>query len=77
MIENLKNAWGFMSMNNNENEEEFAGWGSWNMFKGFALSIFIITLMLVGPAYYFAFASDDYARQCKMSIAIPCIGVDE
>lgn len=47
------------------------------MFKGLTLSIFIITLMLVGPAYYFAFASDDYARQCKMSIAIPCIGVDE
>jgi len=46
------------------------------MFKGLTLSIFIVTVMLIGPAYYFAFVSDDYARQCKMSIALPCIGVE-
>lgn len=47
-----------------------------NMFKGLTLSIFIVTLMLVGPAYFMAFTSDDYDRQCKMSIAIPCVGVE-
>lgn len=46
------------------------------MFKGFSLTIFIVTLFLIAPAYLMAFASDDYDRQCKMSIAVPCIGVE-
>lgn len=47
------------------------------MFKGLALSIFLITLMLVAPAYMMAFASDDYGRQCKLTLLLPCIGVSE
>lgn len=43
------------------------------MFKGLTLSIVIVTLFLVAPAYIMVFTSDDYARQCKMSIAVPCI----
>jgi len=46
------------------------------MFKGLTLSIFIVTVMLIAPAYIMAFTSDDYARQCKMSIAIPCINTE-
>ena len=46
------------------------------MFKGLTLTIFIVTLLLVGPAYIMAFTSDDYARQCKTAIHLPCINVD-
>lgn len=46
------------------------------MFKGLTLIIFIVTLFLVAPAYIAAFASDDYARQCKTAIHLPCIGVE-
>ena len=47
------------------------------MFKGLTLSIFIVTVLLVGPAYFMAFTLDDYDRQCKLSIVIPCIGVTD
>lgn len=46
------------------------------MFKGLTLSIFIVTLLLVGPAYLMAFTSDDYDRQCKTAIHLPCIGTE-
>ena len=46
------------------------------MFKGLTLTIFIVTLLLVAPAYIMAFASDDYSRQCKTAIHLPCIDVD-
>jgi len=44
------------------------------MFKGLTLSIFIVTLLLIGPAYVSVFTAGDYDRQCKMSIAVPCFG---
>lgn len=46
------------------------------MFKGFTLTIVAVIIMLIGPAYLMVFTSDDYDRQCKMSIAVPCIGVE-
>ena len=46
------------------------------MFKGLTLSIFIVTLLLVAPAYIMAFTLDDYDRQCKTAIHLPCINVD-
>ena len=45
------------------------------MFKGLTLAITVVTLLLVGPGYIMAFTSDDYSRQCKTSIHLPCIGV--
>lgn len=46
------------------------------MFKGLTLSIVIVTLLLIAPAYIMAFSSDDYARQCKTAIHLPCIGTE-
>ncbi len=48
------------------------------MFKGLGLSMFIISFLLVGVPYigmYAMLGSEGYARQCKMSIAVPCFGV--
>lgn len=42
------------------------------MFKGLTLTIVIVTGLLIGPAYLMAFTSDDYSRQCKTSIHLPC-----
>jgi len=50
------------------------------MFKGLGLSISIIAFLLVGVPLIGTFAMlgpDDYARQCKMSIAIPCFGLGD
>lgn len=46
------------------------------MFKGLTLSMIVVTLFLVAPAYIMAFSSDDYDRQCKTAIHLPCIGVE-
>lgn len=42
------------------------------MFKGLTLSIIIVTALLIGPGYLMAVMSDDYSRQCKTSIHLPC-----
>ena len=42
------------------------------MFKGLTLSIVVVTLLLIGPGYIMAFSSDDYSRQCKTAIHLPC-----
>ena len=45
------------------------------MFKGLTLSILIVVFLLVGPAYIMAFTSNSYSSQCKMSVAVPCVGI--
>ena len=50
------------------------------MFKGLPLSFAIITFLLVGVPLLGSFAMlgpDDYARQCKMTIIMPCFGISE
>jgi len=50
------------------------------MFKGLALSFFIILLFLTAVPLGITFAMlgpDDYARQCKMTIIMPCFGLGE
>ena len=50
------------------------------MFKGLPLSFAIIIFMLVGVPLLSTFAMlgpDDYARQCKMSVIMPCFGFKE
>lgn len=50
------------------------------MFKGLGLSISIITLLLVGVPMlgtYAMMGPDEYARQCKMTIVMPCFGMKE
>ena len=50
------------------------------MFKGLPLSFAIIIFMLVGVPLLITFSMlgpDDYARQCKTAITIPCFGISE
>ena len=50
------------------------------MFKGLALSFFIILLFLTAVPLGITFAMigpDDYARQCKMTPIMPCFGLGE
>jgi hypothetical protein len=46
------------------------------MFKGLTLSMVIVVLMLLAPAYIMAFLDPDYSKNCEMAIHLPCIWVD-
>ena len=46
--------------------------------KGLFLSMTIIIGLMIGAPYVLAYAimgHEDYARQCKTAIHLPCIGV--